>query len=359
MSEKKLKTGFLGVCQKGLELLEAAGRTGLFEIHAIAGSDMEVAEKVSQKYNCDCFDDYRQFVIQNQFDVLFVAAPSHLCSEYIRAAIKKKINIVKLTPPGSDFEQTAELIQLARKENVRFAVCNSSRFSKGCQKLEEYLNADQEQNFHLIRASVNLPVSLEEPGQRWLTDPQLAGGGVLLHNCYELIDRIVRSFGVPQQIYSVTTNHAPDKQQRLSLTEDTAIMTMKFSDTLLANLVASRTFGPAEEVLRLYSREKYITVTRNSFTVCDSEGKIIEDTQWPQTGRDAVAEMLENFALSMLQPDKKRTLVEETTILNNMAIIGSAYLSNRTAMPEEPAKILQMALIETANILTSTIRRLV
>jgi hypothetical protein len=50
-------------------------------------------------------------------------------------------------------------------------------------------------------------------------------------------------------------------------------------------------------------------------------------------------------------PDKNRLSSGGAENLKNMAVLEAAYLSARTGMPEEPAKILQKANIEPTNIL--------
>ena len=135
MSQGKLKTAILGLTDEGQQLLAVAAQSEQFDIVAAADADAELAEKISQRYGCQAFDDYRQLVIQNELDVLIVAAPMHQCDEHVRAAMKKKFNILKLIPPALDFEQTAELMRLAKSEKVRYAVADSYRFGPGFSKL--------------------------------------------------------------------------------------------------------------------------------------------------------------------------------------------------------------------------------
>jgi len=354
MNQDRLRTAILGLTAKGQQLLEAAGATGLFDIVAVADADGELAEKIAHRYEAEALDDYRQLVIQNQLDVLLVAAPMYLCDEHVRAAMKKKFNILKLVPPALDFEQAAELIRLAKSEKVRFVAANSHRFQPGFHKLRDYLESKDTKDIHLITAVNNLPGSLDHPSERWLSDPQLAGGGVLLRNCYELFDLIVMNFGIPQQVYCISTNQAPDKQQRLSITEDTAVVTMKFSDTLVANVIASRVFGPPRQILKIHSKDGFLTASGANLTVCDNLGNVIDRFESESSESEATAQMLENFAQTLLSPDKNRSGNEENSVLNIMAVLESAYLSARTATPEEPAKILDMVKTGPANIWPTT-----
>lgn len=338
----KLKTAILGLCESGIEFLEAASQSRFFEIAAVADINPETAEKAAERYGCLWFDDFRRFIIETQLDLLVVAAPMHQCDEYIRTAMKKKIHILKLIPPAVNFEELAELVRLGRKEGVRFDVAKNSRFSSAYCALRELIQSEGPEKFHLITAVCNIPGKFDETQQRWHFDPDLAGGGVLLYNCYEMIDQIILNFGIPQQVYSLSTNYAPDKQQRLSLTEDTSVVTMKFSDTLAGTLVASRIFGPYEQLLRIHGKEQYLTVRDGAFTVFDNQGNVFKDFKSKSGSDDPRVKMLESTALNILNPEKNKASSNENADLNNMAVIESAYLSARTAMPEEPGRILGM-----------------
>jgi predicted dehydrogenase len=185
----------------------------------------------------------------------------------------------------------------------------------------------------------------------WKTDPKLAGGGVLLQDCYRMIDQIVWNFGMPQQVYSLHTNQAHDKQQRSYLTEDTAIVTMRFSDTFVGNFIASRRagIGPKEEFVRLYGKDKIVTAGGNRLEVADGVGQVSEECEYQYDRLGCLREALDSFAKSVLTPEDNKLCSSGRENLMNMAVMEAAYLSARTGFPEEPEKILQMAAMGAGN----------
>lgn len=340
MNQGRLKTAVLGLDDKGQFLLKTAAKIEHFEIIAVADSDTNLVEKTAEQYKCAWFDDYRQLIIQNELDCLLVAAGTHSCDEYIRMAMKKKSNILKMTPMARNFEEAAEFAALAEQENIQFAVANLRRFGQSYLGFGEHLRDGKIEQVFLITAFCNFG---EQPKDKWRTDPKLAGGGVLLHDCYEIIDQIILNFGIPQQIYCLNTNQAQDKQQRLYLVEDSAVVTMKFNDTLMGNLMAFRQDNTRakEEFLKAYGKNKVLTV---------SDKKLIESQAPEQKGKEfkydddessRLEKLLNNFALSILSPEENK-LSSGKDNLKNMAVIESAYLSARTGEPEEPNRILQM-----------------
>ncbi len=348
MSEHKLKTAVLGLDVKGKFLLEVAAQAGYFEILAVADEDATLAESTGYKYKCVFYDDYRQLIMQNQFDCLLVAAGIHSCGEYIKMAMKKKTNILKLAPPARNFQEAAEFVRLAEGENIKFAVANPRRFARSCLALREFLQQGGLEQIFFVTAFC--AVGNEQAGM-WQTDPKLAGGGVLLRNCYQMIDQIVWNLATPEQVYCLNTNMAGDRQQRSYLTEDTAVVTMKFTDTFFGNLTASKVFGPEQEILKVYGRNKILTVSDARFVVSDGLGQTNEESKYDDNELIQYKAMLKNFALSILSPDKNKLCSSARENLNDMAVIEASYLSARTGMPEEPGRILKMVQTEPINML--------
>jgi predicted dehydrogenase len=347
MSDDKLKTAVLGLNDEGQLLLQAACESEHFQIQAVADKDTKLVEKTAAQYGCAAYDDYRQLIIQNQLDCLVVAAGMHSCDEYVRMAMKKKFNVLKAAPPARHFEEAAEFVRLAEDEGIQFAVANPRRFADSFVALREILQQGEAEHIFLITAFCNAG---NQPGPAWYTDPKLAGGGVLLRDCYQMVDQMLWNFPVPQQVYSVHTCQAADKQQRLYLTEDTAVVTMKFSDTLVGSVVAFRRAGiePRGEFLRIYGKGKILTVSSTELTVSDGTGQASKPVRYKYDALGCMATLLENFALGILSPDEHVLCSSGRENLNNMAVIESAYLSARTGFPEEPGRIMQMASRGTA-----------
>jgi predicted dehydrogenase len=340
MDSKKLKTAVLGLDERGQLLLEAASQIDYFQIQAVADRDTKLAERIAAEYKCSSYDDYRQLIIQNQLDCLLVAAGMYSCDEHIRTAMKKKFNVLKLAPLARNFEEAAGFVRLAEAEGIKFAIANPLRFARSFLTLHDFLQEDRIEHIFLITATCAVG---NQPYPAWQTDPKLAGGGVLLRNCYEIIDQIVWNFATPQQVHSLNTNTAGDRGQRLYLTEDTAVVTMKFTDASFGNLIASKAFGPEQKFLRVYGKDKILTVSDTRFVVSDIAGQISEESEYDDNQSACMRKLLENFALSILSPDENKLCSSGRENLKNMAVIESAYLSARTGMLEEPGRILQMA----------------
>jgi predicted dehydrogenase len=347
MVDIKLTTAVLGLNDYGRLLLGAASSSEYFDIVAVADKDTQLVEKSGQEYGCSCYDDYRQLIIQNELDCLLVGAALPSCDEYLQQAMKKKFNILKWPPAGRSFEEAVELVKLSEDKGVQFWIANINRFSDSFAAFEKYIEEGDIKNIYLVQGVCNAG---GEMFPAWHNDRELSGGGVLLRNCYGLIDQIILKFSIPQEVYCVLTNTAGDRQQRHYLTEDTAIATLKFREDFIGHITASKVFGPKEVFLRVFGKEKILTLENDCITINDNEGEVLEERRYAFEAEVCTKRLLEKYALSILKPDNNKPYSSGRENLKNMAVIESAYLSSKTGMPESVIRVLEMGQIEPVNI---------
>jgi predicted dehydrogenase len=345
MSRDKLKTAVLGLKDGGQVLLSIAAESQHFNIVAVAEKETEIAQETAKLYGCAAFDDYRQFVIQNELDCVLVAAGMYSCEQHLRSAIKKKFNIFKLKPLARNFEEASELVRLAKAEGVNLSVAVPLRFSEVFAQLSSAIEKATVEQVSLVTAVCEYR---REHRPAWYNDPNLAGGGVLLREGYEIVDLLTQVFGVPEQVYSLVTNTASDRQQRHALTEDSAVVTMKYGSDLCVNLVMTRAFGPQLEIenIRCVGKEKVLILSRDRIRLENRAGERLKQKRLTYDANAAMKESLESFAMSILEPQEHVLQCSGQEQLKNMAVIEAAYLSSRTGMPEQPRRILALEEIE-------------
>jgi UDP-N-acetyl-2-amino-2-deoxyglucuronate dehydrogenase len=341
MGSEILTAAVLGLNDEGQRMLKAAASTGCLQIQAVADQDPQKAEKAAAEHHCNAYSDYRRLIVQNQLDCLLVAAETHTCDEQLKAAIKKKFHVLKMAPPARTFAESLEYVRIADSEGVRFAVANPARFQGSFMAAHEMISQGRIEHPFLISASCSFNAA-DQPG--WRADPNLAGGGVLLHDCYPLLDQLLWSFSIPEQVYALKTNQAPDKQQRLYLTEDTALVSMRFTDALMGSLVATRRneIGPHRASIEIHAEEARLMVTDNQIELRTCDGR--NDLKWRYDENEQVAmeRLLLSFVQSLRTPAEHPFTSDGAENLRNMAVLEAAYLSSRTGSPEEPARILRL-----------------
>jgi predicted dehydrogenase len=345
MSIGKLKTACLGLGRGAPQLLDLASSTGLYEIISVADSLLANAQQTAQKYNCTAFDDYRQFILQNDIDILIVAEPLYKCAEFIKAAINKKNHILKLIPTAANFEQAAELINLAGKNNVKYLTACPARFAPGFERLSDYWKTVDRRHFYFINACASFGSDFFQPVISYAqADRKLSGGGVLLNDCFELLSLIIENFSLPQQIYALTTNQSLDKKAKQYLGEDTITVSLTFNDGLIGTFLAAQHTGTAvTSPVRIYGAEQNIVATPNRLAVYDNNDSLITEHKYPLKNEKCITEMFIDMGRAMLEPDKYKLRNNPRLDLATMAFIEAAYLSAKTGMPESPRKFFEIS----------------
>ncbi len=339
MPQKKLKAGILGLNDKGIQIMNALNKSPYFELEAIADSDQEKSNKTAKDFNCRSYDDYRQFILQCELDCLVVTKSYHGLDEYLKMAMKKKFNILKLLPPAVNFEQFCEYFKLAEECNTTFCIANSLRFSESYSKLNQLIDEEQKKKALFVNAKITVP---NRELEKWRTDVKLAGGGILLYDSYTAVDQIVTCFDLPDRVFALTTNKALDRKQRSFITEDTAVLNLSFNENLIGNIVCLTDGNKEKTELRIRTIDYVFEKIDGSIFVKNKDFELVEKIDFQSKTEENTLKMLENYALSLLEPENNSFKPTNKENLKNMALIESAYLSARTAMPEEPKRIFEI-----------------
>jgi len=351
MGEGKLRTGVLGLDRNGQEALEALAASPLYEVVALADRDMATAARLAEKVGGRAFDDYRQFVLQNTLDCLIVCARLYTCLEHVRMALKKKTHVLKWAPMARTFPEAVELGALADSEGVRFDVANPQFYRSDLGRLGSLLSDGDAERPFLIRGSWEVGMAREaggevpsDTGQTWMTDRELAGGGVLLYEGYGLIDRLVRGLGVPQQVYCLTRSHASSKAIRY-LAEDVALASLRFGEGLIGELVLVRHWDdrPSHRQWSALWRDRTVCMEGQGLVVRDAAGCQVERTEGCGDLSDQVRCLLADYVASRSDPEGHPFSGSAGPNLHVMAVMEAAYLSAQTGSPESPARLLERA----------------
>ena len=354
MTERMLKIAAIGLDDPAEGLLDIARVGGLYEVVAVGDSRQERLEVCGRKFDCPVFADHRQLIISTEADFLLFGSPVHQCADFIQLALQEGFHVLKPSPPALNFTQLAEFYRLAEKHQQLFLTLQNGRFRLPFEHVRNHLVRSREKedhSWHLVSAVCHVPTDEPEGETRWLTDPNMAGGGVLLQNCYDLIDELLLCFGLPQKVYALTISQAPDRQQRMSLTEDTAIVTMQFTDALIAQICASRTLGPARRHLRIHGKQHHLTATEEEVVLYDNGGNLLEQKNYTADSLLSRQRMMENLSGAFNQSADCALYPDYGFDLKTMAVIEAAYLSTRTGMAEDPSRILRLADIDPAGLL--------
>lgn len=343
MNERPLKIAAFGLTEDIAALLDCAfAMKDTFVVVGAADCEPERAAAAARRYECTAYDDVRQMLVQTAPHIFLAGGPTYQSADWISLAIEKRCSIFKEAPAALTFEQAAGWIRVCHRQDRHFLLVEPRRFHPIMESFGEIADREEVSYWHLISLVCRVPQPLVEFEERWRFDPTLAGGGVLIQKAYWLLDQMLRFLGLPQQVYMQRANQAPDRQQRLSTTEDTAVAVMRFSDSLIAEISASRTLGPPAEFLRICGKERFVTLERDRLTICSHDGRLLEKREITSPPAAWAQHFLQMYIRHLDNPQQHPLSPPPETDLRTMAVLEAAYLSARTGMPESPSRILEL-----------------
>ena len=327
----KLRCGIIGIGGYGGKILAELGRSSQYEIIAVADQDRELADDLAQQYEAQAYDDYRSLIVQENLDILFLALPTYLCDECIQLAVKEKVHIFKEAPLARNLPEANEWVKAMNKAGLKFHVSAPKRFAPGFLAARQILLEEELGDVYLVRGESFF--CYPDPFE-WRGDPVLAGGGVLLEHAYHLIDQFVWNIGAPELVYCLQSAKCSKRSLPPYRTEDTVVLSMKFPEGVMANLLASWTTAPDRERILIHATNGSVETNTNLIRLFDIDGNVTKEETFNVDESWLVNQQLRHFADTLFDPEIKPLSTAKEHLIN-VAAIESAYLSARTQMPED------------------------
>lgn len=111
------------------------------ELVGISDIDKKRITELSNTYNTKGFLDYRE-LIKEDLDAAVVAVPTKLHKEVCNDLIKNGIDVLVEKPIADSIENAKEIIDNAKKFDVKLSVGHIERFNPAIQKLKELIKND-------------------------------------------------------------------------------------------------------------------------------------------------------------------------------------------------------------------------
>jgi predicted dehydrogenase len=282
-------------------------------------------------------DDHRQLIVESAgvgLDAVFVALPASEAPECVRLAARHGLAVLVVPPYARAFDTAEELAGLFPDQRP-LIVARTWEHEPAYAALGD-LPAIAGHVFvvhgHLVENVADAP--------EWLGNAQQAGGGVLSHGAYELVDAVVTLMGVPDAVFAAAGFAVPPGQARPYDTEDAASVVFRYSDDRIAGITCRRARLGGGWRLTLAGDQATVAVTEGSLRVTDTAGQVVTQAVVETANRfvPQVGSMATTLAAGTVPQSSRATDHRET-----LATLEAAYLSVRTGQPESPRGFLDLA----------------
>jgi len=333
---KKLNVALVGLGGVGQEYLEAVVGDLRFNLVAVADTDCELLRATAKSTGAREYNDHRSLVVETAhigLDMLLLAVEPFQSVELLPLAANLGVCVFHKTPFARSYAEAKALVESFAQYPHHLIVSRCWRYEPAYQQL---LSLDDSVGWVFLASAHVRSSAIGRTG--WSGDRVLAGGGVLLNGAYEQVDMLVEFLGVPQEVLALCGFATVPGSVRPYDTEDTAVVSMRFSDDRVVSLAAARGTPDPGWNMTLVGTDGVAEVSQDRMIVAQPGEKERERSFVKSENRfaaelGAIAAWL--GGVSALAPSTGEDH------LATMAVIQAAYLSAKTGSPETPTKFFE------------------
>lgn len=330
---EEIQVGLIGVSDDARPLWDALANEPRIRLAAVADLDGEAAARCAASVGAEAYTDFRSLIVEQRLEALFIACPHHAAQEYMKLAAKKRLPVFKKPPLARRFNEALRLTQdfeRARGGAVPLVVARPWPAEPAMEEAGRRLGRLGRP--FLVEARIH---SRQPADLGWRGDRERAGGGVLLHEAYPLMDTVIHWLGPPSEVFTAAGRASRPLTRYPYDTEDTAVVVLKYANGAIASFSCCWTSGPAWRELTIRASEGTIRIDPARVAVLDLDGKPLCTPldRAPNVYSHPIRAFLDGLTGPAV---RMKSLARDH--LWTMAALEAAYLSARTGEAESPSK---------------------
>lgn len=254
---------------KAIQSLENAKLLG------ICGTSLEKAKRLTDKYQCEPYDDYKKLIANHDIDIIAIATPSGFHLEPAVYAAKKGKHVICEKPLEISLKRIDKMIAAHEKAGTHLGGIFNFRYNESVKVLKD---AIEKGRFGTITyASVHVPWWRNEAYYKgsWHGTLEMDGGGALMNQSIHMIDMLQYLMGPVKslQAYKATLVHDIEA-------EDTAAAVLKFKNKALGMIYGTTASFPGQfRRLEITGSKGTVIQVENSFKVWQFAEETGEDKE--------------------------------------------------------------------------------
>jgi len=137
---KQLKVAIIGLGNMGSRHLRVYSELPEAEIVSVAEVNEEKRVE-AKKYKAKFYQDFREMLRKERIDAVSICVPTVLHYEIARECIAKRINVLLEKPISDNLKDAEELLNLAKKSEIKLLVGHIERFNPAVRRLQQILDS--------------------------------------------------------------------------------------------------------------------------------------------------------------------------------------------------------------------------
>ena len=313
-----LRFGLVGAGAIAQTYAQAFADSEKMQLVAVADTRLEVAKAMAEASDCAAFESAEAMAQEMELEAVVVCTPPATHRDVCKIFIERGIPVLCEKPLSVDRDTAVEILEMARQHDVPITMASKFRYVTDVAKAKALVESGVIGELILFE---NVFTGHVDMRNRWNSNPEVSGGGVLIDNGTHSVD-ITRYFlGELVELQVMEGNRV----QHLSV-EDTVKMFVRSGKGVLASIDLSWSMSKEQPY--------YIAIYGSAGTLLvgwkESKYRRSNDNEWTVFGsgydkKAAFVSQLENFAGAIR--GEQSTLVSPADALASVEVIEAAYVA--------------------------------
>ncbi len=317
-SQEPVRFGLVGAGAIAQAYAQAFTQTTAAKLVAVADSRREAAEKMADAAKCQAFTDAESMADAVELDAVLVCTPPSTHRAVCCALLERGIHVLCEKPLAISSADAEAMIAAAEARGLHFTMASKFRYVADVQKAKELIANGTIGEVVLFE---NVFTGRVDMSTRWNSNPEIAGGGVLIDNGTHSVDVARFCLGELAEVQAMEGNRI-----QLLPVEDTAKMFIRSRKGVLGSIDLS--WSVSKELpyfIAVYGSEGTILVGWR-----ESKFRRAGDAEWTVFGAGydkfaAFRGQIENFA-GVVRGEEPLVVTPEDA-LASVQVIEAAYRS--------------------------------
>lgn len=249
MSNHILRVGLIGAGGIGRTHLASYDRVREAQIVAVADINADLAQSAAQQVGAQAFSDVKQMLEAVELDAVDICTPPSAHLEAALLAIERGLHVLCEKPLAHHPDAARQIVRAADEKGVQLMTAFCHRFHPPIVALKKIIDSGELGEVVMFRNRFAGPFKGVE--ERWFSDKEVAGGGVLMDTSVHSIDLFRFLVGEVDRVQAVIRRTNP----AIGDVEDAAIALLSTSDNRMGVVEASWSLAAGFNVVEVYGTE--------------------------------------------------------------------------------------------------------
>ena len=217
MASEDMKVGIIGCGSIAQSHMAACNELSDVQLNTVVDINPQAVEQAKEIYSCQTtYTDYKEMFKQEDLDTVCICTPPVTHREICLAAIEVGCHVLCEKPFMLSSEDAALVLAEGKKQKVQVAMASKFRFVQDVRKARDMILSGRLGDVIYYENVFCGPVDMT---QRWNSNPEVSGGGVLMDNGPHALDLARYLLGPISSIQARNTR----QMQALEVEDTTAV----------------------------------------------------------------------------------------------------------------------------------------